>query len=632
MINQRLQTLVALILAGIWGAGVWVGHANGYLRALDRIESALTDLRMLARGVRAPPDLVTIVAIDDGMVKHGSTYPLARTDLANIIDAIARLKPKIIAVDLLLVDRGTADGDAALAKSFATHPPVLAAAAIFSETSQPVTAGSDGPLARLPKADRFLLPLQMFADHAEVGIANVATTESGTPYAVPMLFRTDDKIELSLALRVAVIAIGKPLTIEPNQLKFGDDSVSTDSDHALPITYYGPRRTIRTVSAASAIDGDLDRDIIADRIVVLGATVSGGSDFFPTPFDSRMPGVEVLSTAITLLVAGDGILRDRSVRLIDAAAAVVLPVVLVGLLGWRRSAIGLVTTMTVAAAWATANVLAFMHGLWLDAATTIVAAAPPALLFGAVQLWSGRRTAQYYDLRNRLLEQFQSPDVKEWLSRDPNFLIEPMRQDAAVVFVDLSGFTSLSETLEPDAIRELLKEFHALVDQETVRRGGLITSFLGDGAMILFGLPEAAPDDALRAAECAIGLCVKTEHWIKALPPPIAARIGFKIGAHFGPIVASRLGGSSHQHITATGDTVNVASRLMEVAAHHDARLALSDSFRVEAERGGGRLKTGGLTGPFETRIRGRSGSLSVWFWRSEPEPPRDATQMNATH
>jgi adenylate cyclase len=631
MSNRHLQTLVALVLAGIWGGGVWFGHANGYLRALDRVESTLTDLRMLGRGVKAPPDIVTIVAIDDGMVKRGSTYPLARTELANIIDVIAQLKPRLIAVDLLLVDRGTADGDAALAKSFATRPPVLAAAAIFSETSQPVTAGSDGPLARLPKADRFLMPLQLFADHAEVGIANVATTESGTPYAVPMLFRTQDKVELSLALRVAAIAIGKPLTIEPNQLKFGDTSISTDSDYTFPITYYGPRRTIRTVSAASAIDGDLDRNIIADRIVILGATVSDGGDFFPTPFDSRMPGVEVISTAITHLVAGDGILRDRSVRLVDAAVAIVLPVVLVGLLGWQRSAIGLVTTMAVAAAWAIANAFAFMHGVWFDAATTIVAAAPPALLFGAVQLWSGRRTAQYFHLRNQLLEQFQSPDVKKWLARDPNFLIEPMRQDAAIVFVDLSGFTSLSERLGPDAIRELLKAFHALVDKETVRHGGLITSFLGDGAMILFGLPEAAPDDALRAAECAIGLGVKTERWIKALPPPIAARIGFKIGAHFGPIVASRLGGTSYQHITATGDTVNVASRLMEVAAQHDARLALSESFRVEAERGGGRLKTGGLTGPFEAQIRGRSGSLSVWFWRSEPELPQDATEMNAT-
>ncbi len=65
---------------------------------------------------------------------------------------------------------------------------------------------------------------------------------------------------------------------------------------------------------------------------------------------------------------------------------------------------------------------------------------------------------------------------------------------------------------------------------------------------------------------------------------------------------------------------MNVASRLMEVAAQHDARLSLSDSFRIEAESGGGRLTIGGLTGPFETQIRGRSGSLSVWFWRGEPE------------
>ncbi len=630
MSSRRLQTLVALTLAGIWGAGIWIGHASGYLRALDRVESTLTDLRTLVRGVKAPPDMVTIVAIDDGMVKRGSTYPLPRKDLASIVDAIAQLRPKVIAVDLLLVDRGTADGDAALAKSFAARPTVLAGAAVFSETRQPVAAGGDGPLDRLPTADHFLLPLQSFADRAEVGIVNVATADSGTPYAVPMLFRTGDKVELSFALRVATVAIGKPLTMEPNRLKFADRSISTDSDYALPITYYGPRRTIRTVSAASAIEGDLDRDSIADRIVILGATVTGGGDFFPTPFDSLMPGVEVIATAVTHLVAGDGILRDRSVRFVDAALAIVLPVLLVGLLGWQRNAIGLVTTMTVAAAWAMANIFAFTHGLWFNAATTIAAAAPPALLFGAMQLWSGRRTAQYFDRKNRLLEQFQSPGVKEWLARDPNFLLEPIRQDAAVVFVDLSGFTALSESLGPDAVRELLKEFHALVDKETVRHGGMITSFLGDGAMILFGLPQPAPDDALRAAECAFGLCVKTERWIQALPPPIAAGIGFKIGAHFGPIVASRLGGSSHQHITATGDTVNVASRLMEVAAQHDARLALSDSFRVEAERGGARLKTGGLTGPFETQIRGRSGSLSVWFWRGEAEPAQQATPSNS--
>ena len=617
MSSRRLYILVALLCTGLWAAAIFLGHSSGQLRLLDRLESALTDLRTLARGAKTPPDLVTIVAIDDGIVKNGGTYPMPRMEIARIVDAIARLEPKVIAVDLLLVDKGPAEGDAALAKSFTARPTVLAAAAVFPETVQ-ASADSDGPLARLPTAARFLLPLPAFAERAEVGIANVATGQTGTPLSVPMLFRTRDKVELSFPLRVASVAIGKPLTVEPDRLLFGDRPIATASNYALPISYYGPRRTIRTVSAASLIDGQIDRAAIQGRIVVLGVTATGAGDFFPTPFDSLMPGVEIISTAITHLVAGDGIVRDRPARIVETMTAILLPLLLVGLLVWRRNAVGLLAVTAVVLVWAAANTVAFAYGIWLNAATTIAAAAPPVILFGALQLWSGRRSAQHLATQNKLLEQFQTPGLQEWLTRDPDFLLAPVRQNAAVVFVDLSGFTSLSETLDPDATRGLLKDFHALVDKETTRCGGMITSFLGDGAMILFGLPEPAFDDAMRAAECSVGLCVKTERWIEALPPAIADRIGFKIGAHFGPIVASRLGGQSHQHITATGDTVNVSSRLMEVAARHDVRLALSDTLRAEAERSGARLKTGSLAGPVEAQIRGRSGSLKVWLWRNE--------------
>ena len=629
MSNRRLYILVALLCTGLWAVAICLGHTNGRLRLLDRIESALTDLRTLARGVKAPPDLVTIVAIDDGIVKHGGTYPLPRMEIARIVDAIALLEPKVIAVDLLLVDKGPADGDAALAKSFAARPTVLAAAAVFPETVQP-SEDRDGPLAGLPTADRFLRPLPAFAERAEVGIANVTTGQTGTPLSVPMLFRTRDKIELSFPLRVASVAVGKPLTIEPDRLLFGDHPIATGSNYALPISYYGPRRTIRTVSAASLVDGQIDRKDIEGRIVVLGATATGAGDFFPTPFDSLMPGVEIISTAITHLVAGDGIVRDRPVRIVDTAMAIGLPLLLVGLLVWRRDAVGLLAVTAVVLIWAAANAVAFAHGIWLDAATTIATAAPPVILFGSLQLWSGRRRAQHLAAQNDLLEQFQTPGLRGWLTRNPDFLLAPVRQDAAVVFIDLSGFTSLSETLDPDATRGLLKEFHALVDKEATRCGGMITSFLGDGAMILFGLPEPAEDDATRAAECSIALCVKTERWIKTLPTSIAVRIGFKIGAHFGPIVASRLGGRNHQHITATGDTVNVSSRLMEVAARHDVRLAVSDTLRVEAERTGARLKTGSLEGPVEAQIRGRSGSLAVWLWRSEDQPMENGVHPHA--
>src|SRR5207237_3353668 len=96
-----------------------------------------------------------------------------------------------------------------------------------------------------------------------------------------------------------------------------------------------------------------------------------------------------------------------------------------------------------------------------------------------------------------------------------------------------------------------------------------------DGAMILFGVPKRTVEDARHAALCCVDLCNRVERWIESLPPSIASQIGFKVGAHFGAIIASRLGGGSYQHITATGDSVNVASRLMEIASMQSAALAL---------------------------------------------------------
>jgi adenylate cyclase len=267
--------------------------------------------------------------------------------------------------------------------------------------------------------------------------------------------------------------------------------------------------------------------------------------------------------------------------------------------------------------WMSAMSLAYSRGIWLSAVLPIAATTVPTLLFGAVQLWSGRRRAQYFAMRSALLEQFQAPSIQQWLTANPNFLAEPVRQNAAIIFIDLSGFTSLSEELGPDRVRELLKEFHALIDKEVVACGGMITSFFGDGAMIMFGLPAPSSDDAFKAADCAVSLSASTARWLTTLPPPVALRLGYKVGAHFGIIVASRLGGASHHHITATGDTVNVASRLMEVAAGHGVEIAVSDDLLRAAGPNCALFDSGVLTGPHDTQIRGRAGSLAIWLWQT---------------
>ncbi|CAN7437803.1 CHASE2 domain-containing protein [Mesorhizobium sp. LjRoot246] len=615
MSKRALPTLIALILAGLWGAGLGFAHWRGNLWFLDRVEATMTDLRTLVRGPAKPPELMTIVAIDDETVRREGTYPLSRATLARLVDTIARLGPKTVALDLLLVDPGAKDNDEALARSLSGGASVIAAAAVYPGGEQ-WTVG-EGPIARVPNAERFLWPLKAFSDAAAVGVVNVVTDKTGTPRFVPLLFRAGDRLEASFPLRVAAVAAGEDPEIAPDRLSLGGRSIRTDIGHILPLTFYGPRGTIRTISAATVLDGQLDPGTIRDRIVVIGATATGTGDVFPTPFDPILPGVEVISTAIAHLMAGDAIVRDQSVRLADAGFAVVLPMVLVGLLAWRRNAGGLAAIAGVILIWFVVNMAAFWHHIWLSAALPMTAAVPPAILFGAAQLWLGRSRAQFFATQSQLLQRVEAPGMGEWLAKHGDFLSDPVRGDAAILFIDLSGFTGLSETLGPVATRELLNGFHALVGEEVTSCGGVVTSFMGDGAMILFGLPEPAANDAFNAARCCVGLSSRTNDWLASLPASTASRLGFKIGAHHGTIVASRLGGEARQHIAAIGDTVNVASRLMEIAADQNAEVAVSDKMLDVAGRDCALFKSGTLKGPVETQIRGRSGSLAIWLWQS---------------
>lgn len=583
----------------------------------------MTDLRTLIRGQRQPPDLVTIVAIDDETVRRVGSYPLPRTILARIVEAIAVHRPKVIALDLLLLDAGSEQGDKALARALAACPSVVAAAAIFSSSSQRLGLDGADPLAAVPSASEFLLPQAVFSDVAAVGVVNVATDGSGTPRLVPLLFRKDEELVASLPLRVASLLQGHDPVIEGDRLWVGDRLVRTDVGHVLPVDFFGPRGTIRTVSAQALLSGQADGSDFSDRVVIVGATVAGGGDVYPTPFDPVLPGVEVLSTAVADLMTGEGLVRNRHVRLTDAATALVLPLALVGLLSWRRSMPGFVAMLAVLLVWLASNFAGFVHGIWMSMALPLVATLPPLLLFGAAQVLLDRKRALYFAGQSALLQQVHAPGLEKWLAEHGEFLEQPAREDAAIVFIDISGFTGLSETMGPHPTSELLNGFYVLVDEEASRCAGVVTGFMGDGAMIVFGLPEPGPGDALAAIRCCVGLDERMSGWLASLPESAAGRIGFKMGAHFGPIVASRLGGDSRQHVAVTGDTVNVASRLMEIAAGYGAIAAISDDILRAAGPDNPLFATGHLRGPLKEYVRGRVGTLSVWLWGGKPKVDR---------
>ena len=615
--HRQAIALIAVCLAGLWGGSLAYVHWRGNIPFLDRIEAPLADLRFLLQGPRPAPDSITIIAIDDEIVQEAGAYPLPRATVAQIVDRLASLKPRVIAIDVLFVNPSHPEGDAALVAALGKAPSVIAAAGIFDDSVQTISASADNALEEVPSSRNLLLPLKSLSEVAAVGAVNVTTDASGVPRHAPLLLRSGDRLIPSFPLLAASKSFNRDPVISPGQIILDAQPVGTDRGYTLPLRFYGPRGTIRTVSASDILKNRFEEAVVRDKIVVIGIMVAGSSDVFPTPFDPVLPGAEVLATAVAHLTTGDGLIRDARVRLADAGMALVLPVLLVLLLAWHRSTLGFALIALVALLSIGLTALAFSHGIWLSASLPILAAAPPALLFGAARLWFDRQRADRFAEESSTLRHFQPAGLAERLAADPDFLAQPVKQQAALVFIDLSGFTGLSETLTPDETREVLKGFHALVDEEAVRCHGLVASFMGDGAMIIFGLPDPVPQDACHAVEACVALCGRMEEWLASLPEAMSSRIGYKIGAHYGPISASRLGGESHQHITAIGDTVNVASRLMEVAASHHADVALSDDLFRAAGEACSVFHSGALAGTLQTSIRGRSGTLPIWLWRA---------------
>lgn len=599
--------LAALAVAASLGVGLSLAlpHLSGEASVLDRAEATLADLRFLIAGPRPVPEGVVIVAIDERTIAAAGGYPLPRASLARLMEALRAARPRAVALDMLLLDPGPAEADAGLAAALAGLPAVVGMAATFARTGSERRARL-GSVDGLPVAETLARPTERLRAAAQGGLVNVATDAGGTPRHVPLLVAHEGAVLPSLPLRAAMLAAGGRPAFEADAVRLGGTRTPLDLGAALALRFYGPQGSVPTVSAAAVMAGEADA-AIREKILVIGATALGSGDSFATPFDPVLPGAEVLATGLSHLIHGDALDRGAAVRRADAAAALVLPLLMLAALSLRRVGLGLALAALPLAGFLVGATLLFAHGIWLSMALPLAALAPlgPAL---AARLWLDRAAERRLAASRDALLRFLPPAVADRLAEAPDFLAEPVEQRAAVLFLDLSGFTAASEGLGPVRTRAMLKAMHDRVEEAVTARGGAVTSFMGDGAMVLFGLPEARPDDADRAVAAAFDLADALRAWLAGLTPG-EAPAGVRIGAHAGPVVLSRLGGARNQHITATGDTVNTTARLLDVAKAEGVPLVLSAAL-LAARREAVPLPH--RSRPARAALRGRRASLDV--------------------
>ncbi len=162
--------------------------------------------------------------------------------------------------------------------------------------------------------------------------------------------------------------------------------------------------------------------------------------------------------------------------------------------------------------------------------------------------------------RRAALARFLPEEVAPRLAAGDAGLREGRRQTASILFLDLRDSTALAERMDPKRLLIFITSFRRRVIAAARAHGGVVDKFIGDGALIVFGVPEASSNDAARALACARRLEALMEGWNakRRFDPPL--RIG--IGVHCGEILYGVVGDASRLELTVLGDAVNVAARL----------------------------------------------------------------------
>jgi adenylate cyclase len=175
-----------------------------------------------------------------------------------------------------------------------------------------------------------------------------------------------------------------------------------------------------------------------------------------------------------------------------------------------------------------------------------------------------RAKVREYFVRKRL-KQFVSAQVLQQLQTNPSHLT-PRKQVATLLFVDIRGFTALTEKHDPQEWALFLSDnYFSPLGEIVFQNNGTLDKHIGDGIMAIYGAPIANDDDALRAVRSAVEMRIKMQEINARYQPDYQLPIA--IGVHSGEVVVGMFGSARKREYTALGHTVNVAARLEQMAA-----------------------------------------------------------------
>lgn len=473
-------------------------------------------------------------------------------------------------------------GDEAASQKGMLPPPVLPAGT-FGNRKVGVTSwtGYTANLERLQKAAH------------SAGHFNPLPDPDGIFRRVPMLVEFKNAYYEPLSLAMVRAVHGNP-PITPVVSEDGGDSgysglewvksgpfeIPVDDQAAALVPYRGGKGSFRYFSLVDVLNEKVPVNALRGKIVLVGTTAPGLLDLRATPVDPVYPGVEIHANLIAGIL--DRNIKQRPPYVVGAefvlllAAGVVLTLLLPLLSPFKSmlfSAIALISVIAV-------NLSVFHYGnLVLPLASGLVLI---LVLFTFNMAYGFFVEARGSRLIAGLFGQYVPPELVEEMARNPEqFNMAPRAEELSVLFSDVRGFTTISESLSPEDLSVYINDYLTTMSL-VIREGhrGTLDKYIGDAIMAFWGAPVANKDHAQDAVLAALDMMkqakVLNEKFHAKGWPPFA--IG--IGVNSGTMRVGDMGSQIRKAYTVMGDAVNLGSRLEGITKQYGAAILIGQATR----------------------------------------------------
>ena len=358
-----------------------------------------------------------------------------------------------------------------------------------------------------------------------------------------------------------------------------------------------------TYSWSKVASGEVDPRYFKDKVVLIGAYTSGMMDQYSVPIskEGQMFGVEIHANIIDSLCRGYSY-QEAKPELITVVNIVICLLYLF-LLRKTNLAIGIGGGAVLIVGDLLGARVLYNEGWYIYPFGLVVC----IVLMLACHI-VGKYVGEWLSKR-RIMKEFKkyvAPQVLEQMNKSGELSIKlgGESRDIAVLFVDIRGFTTLSEALSPEQVVEMLNEYLALTTEAIFKNGGTLDKFIGDATMAVFNAPVDLPDYEARAVQAALDIVHGAAKVNVRIKEKIGREVAFGVGVNCGKAVVGNIGCETRMDYTAIGDTVNTAARLEGKAL--GGQVVISENLR---QRLAGRIITEPLG---EMALKGKAEPLAV--------------------